>query len=150
MTLVRWEPLSVRNPWHGLMRVQRQMNRLFDDFEGEDETPMATYAPRMNVTDMEDHIEVTAELPGMNRDQVKIEINNNVLTISGEKLDEHEKKDRNLYISERVFGQFHRSFQLPSQVDVSKIEAAFNGGILNVSLPKVEEAKPKQIEIKVK
>ena len=150
MTLVRWEPVSGRNPWHGLMRMQRQMNRLFDQFDGEDETPMVTYAPRMNVTDMEDHIEVTAELPGLNRDQVKLEINDGVLTISGEKTDELEKKDRNLYISERVFGTFRRSFQLPSQVDVNKVEASFKDGILNVNLPKVEEAKPKQIEIKVK
>jgi len=148
MTLVRYEPLFQRNPWAGLARMQQQMNRLFDNLSDGDET-LATWAPRVSVVDLDDHFEVTAELPGMKQEDVKVELHNNVLSISGEKKDELEKQERNVYLCERSFGTFRRTFQLPSQLDPNKISAEFKHGVLTVSLPKVEEAKPKQIDIKV-
>lgn len=149
MTLVRFEPFGYSNPWAGISRLQRQMNRMFESAtDGEDEVNVINWRPRVNVTELEDRIEVSAELPGMNREDVKVEVNHNILTISGDKKLEHDRKDRNMFLSERVYGNFRRSFQLPSQVDKGKIDAEFKNGVLHIALPKMEEAKPRQIEIK--
>lgn len=149
MQLTRWEPFGYRSPWSSLTRLQDRMNRMFDDmFPSDEENQGIQWMPRVNVTDMEDKLEVSAELPGMNKDDVRIEMHNGTLSISGEKHDDFEQKDRNLYVSERVFGSFRRTFQLPSTVDDSKIDAAFANGVLKITLPKQEEAKPKQIKIK--
>jgi HSP20 family protein len=126
------------------------MNRLFEDSlskEGDETT--STWDPRVDVTEFEDKYEVCAELPGMAREDVKVELHDNMVTISGEKRLETERKDRNLYVCERNYGQFRRSFQFPSSLDASKVEAQFRNGVLTVTLPKIEEAKPKQIEVKV-
>ena len=146
MSLIRWEP--IRNPWVGLFDLQHRMNRLFDELPiGDEESRASTWSPRIEFVETEGNFEVTAELPGMERDDVKIELVNNVLTIFGEKHAEL-KKDRKVYLCERVYGSFSRSFQLPAQVDAAKIKAEFKNGILTLNLPKVEEAKPKKIEIK--
>jgi len=150
MTLVRWQPNWHRHSFDGIATLQRQMNRLFEDAlpaDGEERLP--TWSPRVDVTEFEDRYEVTAELPGMVAEDVKLELENTVLSISGEKRSEAERKDRCMYVCERNYGAFRRSFQFPSQIDASKIAAGFKNGILTVTLPRVEEAKPKQIEIKV-
>lgn len=150
MTLVRWQPIWCRSPFDGITTLQRQMNRLLEDtFPQEDGEPPASWDPRVNVTEFSDHFEVTVELPGMTRDEVKLELQENVLTISGEKHSEAEKKERNFYVCERSCGQFRRSFQFPTPIKSAEIDASFKDGVLTVALPKVEEAKPKQIEIKV-
>ncbi len=151
MAILRWQPLETRNPWAGFNALQRRMNRLFEDFFApEEEAGSVEWAPRVDVTELEDKFEVSAELPGLSKDDVKVEINDNMLTISGEKRSAHEKKDRNLYVSERCFGSFRRVFQLPTNINAAKIGAEFKNGVLNITLPKTEEAKPKQIEISVK
>jgi len=131
------------------MKLQQHVNSLFDSLSEPDDNTVISYAPRVNIVDSEDKYQVTAELPGLEREDVKVELNNNLLTISGEKKDVQEQQDRNIYLCERSYGTFRRTFQLPSQVDAGKISAGFQNGVLTVDLPKLEEAKPKQIEIKV-
>jgi HSP20 family protein len=89
------------------------------------------------------------ELPGVNKDEVKITLESNILTIRGEKKQEKETKKENYHRIERSYGSFERSFTLPTSVKSDKIDAAYNNGVLQITLPKVEEAKPKQIEVKV-
>jgi len=93
---------------------------------------------------------VTAELPGVKKDDVSINLKDNVLTISGEKKLEKKIDEKNFHQTERIFGSFQRCFRLPELVDQEKIAAEFKNGILNVSIPKLAEAEPKSIEIKVK
>ncbi|MBM3328117.1 MAG: Hsp20/alpha crystallin family protein [Calditrichaeota bacterium] len=149
MTLVRCTP----RPWSraaDFSPLQRQMVRLFDDFFGNDSGESdAHWSPRVDVVEHEDRFEVTAELPGLTRDEVKVELQNNVLTLSGEKRLDTERKDRGLYLTERAFGTFRRSFQFPGQIDAGKIDAEYRNGLLVVTLPKSEESRSRQIEVKV-
>ncbi len=151
MTLVRWEPIWSRAPWMGLTNLQMRMNHLLGDFFHSDDEPSAVnWTPRVEVSENEGHFEVTAELPGLEREDVKVELQDNVLILSGEKrVEREEKKDHNVYMCERAYGSFKRSFQLPAQVAAKGIKAEFKNGVLAVFLPKVEEARPKQIEVKV-
>jgi len=139
MTLMRWQPY--RNP------VWQMMNRFLDDAaSAADET--AAWSPRIEVVETDNQFEVAAELPGVEKDDVKVEVQSNILTISGEKRPAPEKKERSMYLGERAYGTFSRSFQLPALVDNSAIRATFKNGVLTLALPKVEEAKPRHIEIK--
>ncbi len=148
MALVRWEPFVGRNVWTGLAHLQNRMNRIFDDLDVDEDSSVVNWSPRVEITELEDRFEVNAELPGMSRDDIKIELKDNILSISGEKSAEREKKDRKLHICERIYGSFNRSFRIPSHVKGDEIKAGFKNGVLTISLPKEEEAKPKQIEIK--
>jgi len=150
MALVRWEPFRSRNAFPSLFDLQRSMNHIFENFfERDEDSPVAKWSPRVEVTELDDHFEVSAELPGMKREDIKVELNDRILVISGEKQADYEKKDSSIHLCERVYGSFNRSFQLPSHVKVDKINAEFKNGVLKLNLPKVEEAKPKQIAIKV-
>ena len=150
MTLVRWQPLWGRDFVPSLASLQRRMNRLFEDFGDDEESkPAVAWSPRVDITELEDHFEINAELPGINKEDIKVELKDNILTLSGEKATQHEKKDRNLHVCERVFGSFSRSFQLPPQVKSDKIKAEFKNGVLTLEVPKAEEAKSKQIEVKI-
>lgn len=147
MALIRW------TPGRDLMGIQGEMNRLFDDFFGTsrkaDEQERLHWTPRVNIDEVEDRFEITAELPGLKKDDVKIEIKDRVLTMTGEKRVENGNKDRNVYLFERAYGRFCRTFTLPDNVDAEKIGAEFKDGILKIAVPKTEEAKPKEIEVKV-
>ncbi|NQU05891.1 MAG: Hsp20/alpha crystallin family protein [Calditrichaeota bacterium] len=148
MALVRYEPFWGRYPFGSL---QHRINRMFDDMPQSDEDRTSyNWSPRVEITEFEDRYELEAELPGLKKDDVKIELENNVLTISGEKSAKHEKKERKIHMNERVYGSFMRSFQVTSKIEADKINAEFNDGVLNLVLPKIEEEKPKQIQIKVK
>lgn len=149
MTLVRWSPSRDRGYWNSLSGFQNRMNSLFDEFfSSDDESANVQWAPRVDVVDLDDKYEFAFELPGMKKEDVKIQVRDNAITISGEKVSEHEKKDRSIHLSERRFGCFSRTFQLPANVKAEEIEATFKDGILKVQLPKAEEEKPKQIDIK--
>jgi HSP20 family protein len=132
-----------------IFAVQDEMNRMFDSFwgdrTGEDEGMLM---PPVDVTEKEDKFMVSVELPGLKKDDIKLSLRNNVLTISGSKKRESESKDDRFHRIERSFGTFCRTINLTSTVDASKIDADFKDGILTVNLPKVEEAKPKEISIK--
>jgi len=126
------------------------MTSLFDEFSlGDEDTSVHNWSPRVEITELDDHFEVSAELPGLKRDDIKVEMQNNILTVSGEKHSERKKDDRNIHVCERIYGSFNRSFQIPNHVKADSIKAEFKNGVLTLNLPKEEEAKPKQIEVKV-
>jgi HSP20 family protein len=139
----------VWDPFAALTEIQSEMNRLFDsslhrrtDWEG-------VFTPAVDLVEEKDHFVLKADLPGLTKDDVSVTLQDNYLTIKGEKKHEAETKDANRYLSERVYGAFSRTIELPATVDAKKIDATFKDGVLRVTLPKTEEAKPKQIEVKV-
>jgi HSP20 family protein len=116
-----------------------------------DETFDTSYwTPAVDIAEQENAYEVKMELPGVNKEDVKISLESNILTIRGEKKQEKEEKQKNLHSVERTYGSFQRSFTLPTTVKSDKIDAVFTDGVLSITLPKIEESKPKQIEVKVK
>ena len=147
MNLVRF------NPARDLWRMRDDMDRLFNmmtsrEYEGE-ELGQSEWSPRVDISEKDDNFLVTAELPGMKKDDIKITMQDGVLTIRGEKKYEKETEEKNVHLRERRYGSFMRSFRLPTPVNNQKIDASFKDGILNLTLPKAEEAKPKEIEIKM-
>ncbi len=104
----------------------------------------------MDLVEKDKEYEITAELPGIDEKNVEIKLSNNTLTIKGEKQEEKEQKDKDYYLSERRYGSFQRSFQLPEGVDVDKIDASFAKGVLTVKLPKTAEAHKAEKKITVK
>lgn len=148
MRLVRWRPQV------GMAPVHDEFERMFDSFLGLDRrrSDLQTFdwVPRVNVEEFEDRFEITAEIPGMKKDEIGIELQENVLTIKGEKKYEKEEKDRNFTICERSYGTFQRAFTLPENANADGIDAAYNDGVLTVAVPKVEPVKPKEIKVKVK
>jgi HSP20 family protein len=108
------------------------------------------WTPRVNVEENDGGFELTAEVPGMKKEDISIDVKDRTLTISGERKLEEEKKDKNYHVCERSYGEFSRTFTLPDNVDAGKIEAEYDQGVLKLSIPKKEEAKPKEIKVKVK
>ena len=156
MSLIRWNPVREldRLP-SDLVSVQRDINRLFDNLFRSglpaEETLAATYfAPAVDIAEQENEYVVKVELPGVAKEDVRISVESNTLTIRGEKKQEKEEKNRSFHRVERSYGSFQRSFTLPSTVKNDKIDATFGSGILTITMPKSEEAKPKQIEVKVR
>jgi HSP20 family protein len=129
--------------------LYRDIDRLFDEFT---RTPLAGPAqvnlvPSIDVTETDNEIVVSAEMPGLERGDVDISVEDDVLTIRGEKKIEQEKDDQNYHLSERVYGVFYRALQLPPGVDASKIQASMSNGVLKVAIPKPAKAQPKKIEV---
>jgi HSP20 family protein len=154
MSLIRWKPTrDLASFPSDMFSLQREMNRVFDSFfSGVDQPSLinGTWVPAVDVAEGNDAYTVKVELPGVNKDDVKITLESNILTIRGEKKAESEVNEKNFHRTERSYGSFQRSFTLPTSVKNDKIDAVYKDGILTVSLPKAEEAKPKQIEVKVK
>ncbi len=153
MALTRWNPTT--DITRDLDTMQKRMNRLFNDFfggrEGDgDELTLGSRLPAVDVVENDDAFVLEAELPGMKKDDIKISIANDVLSIRGEKKIEKEDKKKNYHRTERSYGSFSRTFPLPGNVKADKVDAEFNNGVLTVTIPKSEEAKPKQIDVKVK
>jgi HSP20 family protein len=135
----------------GLARLRNEMDDLFGRFFGD--WGMAfpergTYWPAMDVSEDKDAITVKAELPGMTADDINISVQGNTLSITGEKKEETEEKKEGYYHSERRFGSFRRDLMLPSDVDASKVDAAYREGVLTITLPKTEQAKAKTVKVK--
>jgi HSP20 family protein len=129
------------------------MDKLWDRFGGA--TPFGkafgeTWLPSVDISETKDNFVVKAELPGLEAKDINVSISGDVLTIKGEKKTEEEEKDEHYHCVERYSGSFQRVFQLPSGVKTDMIEATFDKGVLRVTLPKVEEARKKEIDIKVK
>ena len=143
MALVRWEPRS-------MIDLRSEIDRLFDRFwrrSGETNGfSMTGWHPTADVVENDDAYVITADLPGVNRDHIKVEMVDNVMTLSGER--KSETKDEDAHRVERSYGRFSRSFSLPSAVDEGKISAEYKVAVLTVTLPKAESAKPKQIAVK--
>jgi HSP20 family protein len=127
-----------------------RLNRAFDlRFEDADRESLGVWNPPVDIIEDKDGLVLKAELPGMDKKDIEVRVENNVLTLQGERKRESETKEDGYYRCERAYGTFSRSFSLPTSVDTSKIGAEYKDGVLSVSLPKAEEAKPKQIDVKV-
>jgi len=145
MTIVRWEPLRE------LSSLQTEMNRLFNTVF---DTPVANggnrrWVPAMDLVETKDDFVLRADLPGMRQEDVKIELEDNVLTVSGERKGEHEAREEGFYRLERAFGAFSRSLTLPKGINPETVNASFANGVLEVHIPKPEAVKPRRIEIAV-
>jgi HSP20 family protein len=141
MALVRWEPAGE------LTSLQGEMNRLFSTFFDDNGGSTRRWAPAMDLLEKDDHLVLKADLPGLSEDDVRIEVQDNVLTVSGERKTEREEKGQGYYRVERAFGSFSRSVTLPQGVDSDKIDATFDKGVLEVRIPKPEARKPHRIAI---
>jgi HSP20 family protein len=140
-------PLTIyRSPWREMRRLQHEMDRLFE----RERTGLAAAPcyPAMNVWTNEDGAVVTAELPGVNADEIEISVVNDTLTVSGERQPEDVGEGGTYHRRERACGRFTRSFQLPFAVETGKVEATFEKGVLHISLPRAEADKPKKIAVK--
>ena len=148
MALIRWEPARE------LHTVQNEMNRLFNTFfdspsrgNGGGNAVRRRWIPAMDVVQTEDHFVLRADLPGLSESDVNIEVEDNVLTVSGERKSEHEDKGEGYYRVERAVGSFSRSLTLPEGVDADGIQADFTNGVLEVQIPKPEQHKPRKVQI---
>jgi HSP20 family protein len=147
--------------------LRREIDRVFDDVRGgtfrwpfrrpgmdlEVAWPRAEgwqMAPAMDLVEKDGTFEITAELPGLDEENVEVKVSDNTLTIRGEKHEEKEEKDKQYFLSERRYGTFQRSFRIPVGVDVERIAAVFSKGVLTVTLPKSAEAKPAEKKIDIK
>jgi HSP20 family protein len=145
MAVVRWDP------FRDLNMLQDRMNRMFDDagrtWHTDEPAATTTWSPAVDIFETEGEIVVKAELPGMERKDIGLNLENNVLTVRGERRFTKETKDDNYHRIERSYGTFSRSFSIPATVDEEKIRADYRDGVLKIVLPKKEQAKPKQIRI---
>jgi HSP20 family protein len=142
------------DPFFELENIQKQMNQLFDFSlsrgPGGDTTLLGgQWAPAVDVYDSKDNLLVKADLPGLTKDEIEVSIQENHLVLKGEKKKDHEIKEENYFKTERYYGSFFRTIPLPSEIDAAKVEAKYQDGVLTLTLPKKEEAKPKQITINV-
>ncbi len=132
--------------------VSNEIDRFFGDFWRSD-FPIfisdrdMTWTPRMDVKESEDVYILHADLPGLKQDDVKITLHDRVLTVSGERKHEADKKDEKYHYMERTYGSFQRSFTLPSSINGAEIKAEYKDGVLNITLPKTEDSKPREIAI---
>jgi HSP20 family protein len=147
MAIVRWEP------FRDLMTTQREFDRLFKEafvpFFGEGELSTRTWAPPVDIYENENDIVLKAELPGVDPKDVEVRVEDNTLYLKGERKFEKEVKQENYHRVERSYGSFARSFSLPSSINAEKVKAEYKDGLLTLTLPKREEAKPKTIKIDV-
>jgi HSP20 family protein len=135
-----------------LFTTRRDIDRVFDQFFGKAGTMTGPWMPMVDIRETKDAIEVVAELPGMRPEEVEVSVENNILSISGEKKQElAESGDgADYHLIERRCGRFERSFTLPRTVDADKIAARVEHGLLTITLPKAEAAKPRRVEIRTK
>src|SRR5919109_3812616 len=146
MALVRWTPM------HSLLSFQEEMNRMFNEFfrsgNGEEASwGLHTWTPPVDIYETDDALVLKAELPGVSKDDVSIEMHQNTLILRGQRKHEAEVKEDRYHRVERAYGTFQRSFVLPTLVDQEHVQASYTDGVLELRLPKSEAAKPKRIAI---
>lgn len=144
MNLMRFDP------YREMQAFQDRLSRAFGNAgqgERQEEMSLGAWAPPVDITEEKDRIVLTAELPGFREDQISIQTENGMLTLTGERKFEKETGERSYHRVERSYGQFIRSFSLPNNVDREKIHATFSNGLLRIELPKREDAKPRQIRV---
>jgi len=143
MNLLRWNPLS------DVAALQNQMNHLFDStlYGWPGESGTRTWMPPADIFETEDELVVTADLPGVDLKNIDLRVENNILTIAGERKPQETPKNGNVHRVERMYGAFARSFTLSTPVDTERVKANYKDGVLKVALPKAEVAKPKRIAI---
>jgi HSP20 family protein len=153
MAIVRW------NPTRDLMSMEREFNRIFNSLERKfgfgdsnsenEEFENAVWMPMTDILEDENQYYLKIDLPGIKKEDVKINFSNGQLSISGERKQENIEKNAKYHRSERSYGKYYRSFTLPQKIKENEISAEFKDGQLKISIPKSEESKPKQLEIKV-
>jgi HSP20 family protein len=140
----RWDP------FREFSTLQDRMHRLFRETQGTEESlPTSHFAPPVDVYEDEHNVTLKIEVPGVDEKDIDVRIENNVLTVHGERKFEKEEKEENFRRVERQYGSFTRTFTLPTTVDAEKVSANYDKGILKIALPKKAEAKPKQITVNV-
>jgi HSP20 family protein len=150
--LTVWKPLREITPFRDFERMRRDMDRMWDSFfergtlRGEEGRE---WLPSLDVAETKNEIVVKAEVPGLEPKDIDISLSDGLLTIKGEKKQEREEKEENYHLVERSYGSFARSIRLPNEVRSDKINASYKNGVLKVVLPKSEEAKKKEVKIKV-
>jgi HSP20 family protein len=158
MVLERWQPSRRIIPWRPF-REMEEMERRSEDIFGRPFAPAVwrrfpvremAWAPAVEVFEKEDKFVVKADLPGVKEEDIDVSIEGDTLTIKGEKESESEVKEESYYCCERSYGSFYRSIVLPTTVDAKKIEANYEDGVLEVSLPKAAEVKPKKVTVSAK
>ena len=148
MALVRWDP------FRNVVTLQDRINRLFEDAfprsrDIDDDVSMCAWRPAVDIYETENGLVLKAELPGVKKENVSVEIKDNVLTLKGERAEDKEVDEENYYRRERCFGTFQRSFNLEQSIQSEKIKAKFKDGILEVEIPRPDEEKPKKISVSV-
>jgi len=147
MAIVRWEP------FRDLLATQRDFDRLFREafspIFGEQDLSTRTWAPPVDIYETGDNLTLKAELPGIDPKDVEVRVEDNTLYLKGERKMEKEVKEQNYHRVERSYGAFTRTFSLPTSVDADKVSAEYKEGVLTLTMPKKEEAKPKTIKINV-
>lgn len=146
MQLVRF------NPTRDLFNFRRRMDSVFDDFFGDffNESQTAVirgWNPKVDVFEEADHIVMKAELPGVEKDQISIDVDGRVLTLKGERSVDNEVKEDTYTLRERSYGRFERAFTLPAETDAEQIKAEYKDGVLELNIPKPASSKPRQITI---
>ena len=150
---------------HPLLTLREDIDRMFDEFVSgwpsaerwKQMTPFGysggfgkALSPEVDISETDDAYEITAELPGISEQDIDVTLSDDTLTLSAEKKEEREEKEKNYYLSERSYGRFQRSFMLPADVNADKIATAYRQGVLTITVPKSPEAKSKVRKIKVK
>ena len=148
MTIVKWDP------FRNVAALQDRINRIFDESfsrtaDLDDDISMNAWKPLVDIYETDEAIILKAELPGIKKEDVSVEVKDNVLTLKGVRTEEKEIKEKNYYRKERAFGTFSRAFNLQHRIQPDKIKARFKDGVLKIEIPKPEEEKPKQITVKV-
>ncbi len=145
MAIIKWQPL-------------REIEDLFDRYtramglpssQSQELITTGDWSPRVDISETDNEFVIKAEIPEVKKEDVKVSVDNGVLTVRGERKQEKEEKGKKFHRVERYYGSFVRSFTLPDNVDGTKIKASFKDGMLNLQIPKTAEAKPKPIEVKV-
>jgi HSP20 family protein len=144
MAITRWDP------YREVMALQNRVNSLFRDMSGGDEAVAASsFVPAVDIYEDPQKVMLKLEVPGIEQKDLHVNIENNTLTVTGERKFEAEEKEENFHRIERRYGNFYRAFTLPNTVDTENVSASYNAGVLKLELKKKAEAQPKQIEIKV-
>ncbi|MDH3973254.1 MAG: Hsp20/alpha crystallin family protein [Deltaproteobacteria bacterium] len=148
MAIVKWDPFK------DMITLRDRMDRLFEDSlarlrGGEDDMGHSAWAPAVDIYETADTLVIKAEIPGVEKEDISVEVKENALYLKGERKFEKEVKEENYHRMERSYGSFKRIFQLPTSVDEDKIKANFKDGVLEINIPKAEETKTKQINVDV-
>lgn len=152
--LTRWEPITRWNPWKELEEMEKRLSTVFGRVpvaggENKEAITVAEWSPLVDITEDDKEYVIKAEIPEMKKEDIKVNVHEDVLTISGERKYEKEEKGKKYHRVERAYGSFVRSFTLPEDADGSKVSAEYKDGLLKVHVPKSEKATPKSIEVKI-
>jgi len=148
-TLMKTNACATPAAWSPFRDLEERFGRLFAALPADPEWNLGTWTPAIDVHEDENQYTLTADLPGMKKEDITVSVVDNVITLKGERKQELEKKEKGYHRIERSYGSFQRAFQIPGGVDSSKVEAKYEHGVLNVVLPKPEAAKPRNIDVKV-